>query len=85
MEVPKISSVKPALNKQLIVEFTNGQQKVYDCKPLLRREMFQLLNCEAFFRSVKVDPGGYGVVWNNEIDLSEYEIWVNGKDLPLAA
>lgn len=35
---------------------------------------------EAFFKSVKVDSGGYGVSWNDDIDLSEYELWVNGKE-----
>ena len=48
---------------------------------MLRLEMFQLLGNEAFFKSVKVDPGGYGVSWNDEVDLSEYELWVNGKEL----
>jgi hypothetical protein len=28
---------------------------------------------------VKVDPGGYWVSWNDEADLSEYELWVNGR------
>jgi hypothetical protein len=84
MNAPKILSVKPAENKQLFVLFANGLEKVYDCKPLLHQEMFQLLNNEAFFKTVKVDAGGYGVAWNDDIDLSEYELWVNGKDLPLA-
>ncbi|MCF2145869.1 hypothetical protein IQ276_005215 [Desmonostoc muscorum LEGE 12446] len=25
--------------------------------------------------------GGYGIVWNEEIDLSEYELWKNGVSL----
>jgi hypothetical protein len=58
--------------------------KMYFCTPLLHLEMFHLLNNEAFFRSVKVDMGGYGIVWNDDIDLSEYELWVNGEELPLA-
>jgi Protein of unknown function (DUF2442) len=34
-----------------------------------------------FFRSFKVDDGGYGIVWNDEIDLSEYELWKNGAEV----
>jgi len=30
---------------------------------------------------VKVDAGGYGISWNDDIDLSEYELWTNGKPI----
>ncbi|WP_044018806.1 DUF2442 domain-containing protein [Thermoanaerobacter italicus] len=36
-----------------------------------------------FFKAVKVDAGGYGVSWNSELDLSEYELWKNGKEIKL--
>jgi hypothetical protein len=36
----------------------------------------------AFFNAVRVDPGGYGVSWSDDIDLSEYELWTNGKTVP---
>ncbi|NLD36896.1 MAG: DUF2442 domain-containing protein [Desulfatiglans sp.] len=85
MKTPKIKTVNPMKNKQLLVKFENGVTRVYDCKPLLVKEMFRLLENEAFFKSVKVDSGGYGISWNDDIDLSEYEIWVNGKEYPLAA
>jgi hypothetical protein len=41
---------------------------------------FKALENEAFFRSVKVDSGGYGVSWDDAVDLSEYELWVNSKE-----
>jgi hypothetical protein len=25
--------------------------------------------------------GGYGISWNDEIDLSEYELWTNGAEV----
>ena len=40
---------------------------------------FQLIHNDAFFKSVKVDSGGYGISWNDDVDLSEYELWVNGE------
>lgn len=85
MKTPKIISVNPMKNKQLLVTFENGETRVYDCKPLLHKEMFRVLEIEAFFKSVKVDSGGYGISWSDDIDLSEYEIWANGKEQPLAA
>ncbi|NJO51460.1 MAG: DUF2442 domain-containing protein, partial [Leptolyngbyaceae cyanobacterium RM2_2_4] len=43
--------------------------------------MFSLLRQPAFFRNFKVEPGGYAIVWNEEIDISEYELWKNGVPL----
>ncbi|MGE5294245.1 MAG: DUF2442 domain-containing protein [Solirubrobacterales bacterium] len=79
MSAPKVESVKPLRGRRLLVRFANGVERVYDCTQLLHLTMFQPLNNEAFFKSVKVDAGGYGVSWSDDVDLSEYELWVNGK------
>jgi hypothetical protein len=84
MTSPKILSVQPLEGKKLLVKFVNGVEKIYDCAPLFRFEVFQLLNNEAFFKSVKVDAGGYGISWNDDVDLSEYELWTNGVELVTA-
>jgi hypothetical protein len=81
MSAPKIFSVQALENKKLRVNFVNGIEKIYDCSLLLGIEMFQLLKNEAFFKSVRVDPGGYGISWNDDADLSEYELWVNGVEV----
>jgi hypothetical protein len=85
MNTPRIVSVKPLENKRLWVKFESGVEKIYDCTPLLGLNMFQLLKTEAFFRSVRVDSGGYGVSWNDDADLSEYELWTNGVEAALAS
>jgi hypothetical protein len=84
MNAPKIQSVKPLENKRLLVKFENGLEKIYDCHQLLHREAFQSLDNEAFFKTVEVDLGGYGIVWNDDVDLSEYELWVNGKEFAIS-
>ncbi|MBU0512155.1 MAG: DUF2442 domain-containing protein [Chloroflexi bacterium] len=84
MDIPKILSVHPLESKELLVKFMNGAEKIYDCKQLLQLEAFQLLNNEAFFEVVQVDTGGYGISWNDGVDLSEYELWTNGVGLVLA-
>ena len=78
MNAPRIQAVRPLEGKRLLVRFVNGVQKVYDCNRIIQLERFQLLRTEAFFRAVRVDEGGYGISWNDEIDLSEYELWHNG-------
>lgn len=84
MDTPKIASVEAVENKRLLVKFVNGVEKIYDCTPLLNRDMFEVLKNEAFFKSVKVDSGGYGISWNDDTDLSEYELWTNGVEIAMA-
>lgn len=81
MTVPRIESVKPLNGRTLLVTFMNGVQKLYDCQKILRLDRFQLLRHKAFFNAVTVDPGGYGVSWNDEMDLSDYELWTNGVEV----
>lgn len=80
-QIPKIKNVFPKDNFQLLVTFDNNSQKEYDCNQILNRPEFKPLLNKAFFRSVKVDLGGYGISWNDDIDLSEYELWVNGAEI----
>ncbi len=80
MDIPKIKSVIPLEEKRLLVAFANGVQKIYDCNKLLHLDRFQPLKIGAFFKAVVVDRGGYGISWNEEVDLSEYELWTNGVE-----
>ena len=79
--IPRISQVYPQENKYLRVLFDNGVEKLYDCKPIIERFNFSPLANDAFFKQVHVDPGGFGVSWNADTDLSEYELWTNGAEV----
>uniref|UniRef100_UPI0040566904 DUF2442 domain-containing protein n=2 Tax=Candidatus Electrothrix sp. TaxID=2170559 RepID=UPI0040566904 len=79
MKYPKVQSVKTTDNYILIVEFDNHETKQYDVTPLLEKEMFSPLKNNALFKSVRVEQGGWAVSWNDEIDLSEFELWKHGK------
>lgn len=81
MNAPRIKAVIPLRDRYLLVTFVNGTQKIYDCQGVLQLERFRLLNHEAFFKAVTVDPGGYGISWNDDMDLSEYELWYNGVEV----
>ena len=78
---PRIETVRPIGRARLLIRFRNGEERTYDCEPLLARSQFSLLADPAFFRAVHVDAGGYGVSWNDDIDLSEYELWTNGEQI----
>ena len=85
MGTPRIKAVEPLEEKLLLVTFDNEVRKIYDCRDILKLERFQLLHHDAFFKAVKVDAGGYGVSWNDDMDLSEYELWTNGVELERSA
>jgi hypothetical protein len=45
-----------------------------------KHEPFQSFKLtHGLFEQVKVDGGGYGVYWNDEIDIGCNELYVNGK------
>ena len=46
-----------------------------------RFSAFKLLKDESLFRSVEVDQGGYGIIWNDDLDLSCDELWENGAEV----
>ena len=82
MIYPRIQSAKAVDSHTLVIEFNNKQKKKYDITPLLERDMFAPLKNPALFKAVQVEQGGYAVVWNSNIDISEYELWTHGQTMP---
>ena len=79
----KIKEVKVLDNFKLQVSFDDKTVKIYDIVPLFNKwNVFEALrDNKDLFCSVKVDAGGYGISWNDEIDLSCNELWENGASL----
>lgn len=79
----KIKSVTPEKNYRLLVQFSEGTTKQYDVLHLFGKwPAFQeLKDTPGLFRCVHVDTGGYGISWNDEIDLECEELWNNGKTI----
>lgn len=76
----KIKNVTALPEYKLRVRFTEGITKIYDVKPLFKKiPIFaDLKNRNCDFCRVFVDVGGYGVVWNDYLDISCDELWENG-------
>lgn len=81
MDIPRIQDAKASDTYRLTITFTNGKRKRYDVTPLLKREMFAPLKNYAYFKNVQIEPGGYAVVWDANMDISEYELWKNGEEM----
>ena len=79
----KIKNVAALPDHRLSVQFSEGVTKIYDVKPLFDRlPVFAALKDDAqTFYSVSVDVGGYGIVWNDELDLSCDELWEHGTQV----
>lgn len=79
----KVKSVMPKREFVLLVQFESGITKYYDIKPLFDKwKVFNnLKSMPELYNQVKVDLGGYGVSWNDEIDLSCDELWENGIEV----
>lgn len=78
----KVKDVAALPGMMLSVQFANGTTKLYDVKPLTARfPVFTTLEDERLFGSVEVDQGGYGIVWNDDLDLSCDELWNNGVEV----
>ena len=77
----KIKSVSALPEYKLSIEFSEEVTKIYDVKPLFKRiPLFSELERHSeLFASVSVDVGGYGIVWNDDLDISSDELWENGN------
>ncbi len=77
----KVKAVSALADWRLSVQFAEGVTKIYHVSPLFNKwAPFQAMagNPEIFFR-VEVGAGGYGVVWNDDLDLSCDELFENGQ------
>lgn len=76
----KIKSVLPLDDYILEVNFIEGCKKKYDVKPLIGKiPYFTDLKENNLFSKATVSPGGYAVIWSDEVDLSCNELWDNGS------
>ncbi len=76
----KVKAVTALPDYRLSVQFAEGVTKLYDVKPLFDKwAAFKVLHDHPeLFISVDVDIGGYGIIWNDDLDLSCDELFVNG-------
>ena len=75
----KVKNVKPLPDYSLLIDFETGECKQYNMKPLFKKwDVFKSLqNINGLFEQVRVDTGGFGISWNDELDLSCNELYLN--------
>ena len=79
----KIVTVKPMENFVLLVGFQNGVEKTYDMRTLYPIfPQFKVFEDNIdLFNQVQVDMGGYGISWNDDLDLDAEDIWEDGIEI----
>ncbi|MBP3441276.1 MAG: DUF2442 domain-containing protein, partial [Clostridia bacterium] len=79
----KVKNVNALPDYKLSVQFCEGVTKIYDVASLFEKYSFflPLKDSPELFSSVAVDQGGYGIIWNDDIDISCDELWENGEEI----
>lgn len=76
----RIQSVKPSGKSTFDAVFCNGEIRRFDVASLMDRwpEFRALQDTPGLFECVHVEPGGYGVSWNDQLDLECEDVWEFG-------
>ncbi len=76
----RIQKIRPLENFELLATFQNGIEKRYDVKQLYKAfpQLREVEKVSELFEQVQVDAGGYGISWNDNLDIDAEEIWENG-------
>lgn len=80
MEFRKIRKLIPLKNYLILALFDDGEWRKYDLKPLMEKyPQFRKLEDESLHLSAKIDLDGFGIAWNEELDLSAQSIYLDGE------
>lgn len=76
----RIQAVTAKENFIIEALFYGGEIKQYDIKPLfdIFPQFLAFVTVQNLFNQVAVEAGGYGISWNDELDLDAETIWEDG-------
>lgn len=64
----------------LLAGFSDGEWRKFDLKPLMEKyPPFQQLKDETLYKQARIDIGGFGIVWSDEVDLSAEGVYIGGE------
>lgn len=76
---PKAIAVKPQPDYMLLVDFDNGERRLFDVKPYLAGSWFGKLKDPSIFNSIHI--GGLSVEWADGQDISPDDLYY--KSVPI--
>ncbi len=72
-----VKDVKPLKDYKLLLDFENGERKIFDISPYLEIGAFKTLRDEKLFNSVKVSFDT--IEWDNHLDLDPEILYSKSK------
>ena len=75
---PKAISVKPLDDYKLLLEFDNGEKRIFDVKPYLEFKAFEEVKKESIFKTVRIS--GLSIEWSNGADICPDELYNNSVE-----
>ena len=78
----KITSLVALDDYILLLGFSNGEFKKFDLKPLMKKypPFKDLETIPNLYKQVKIDIGGYGIIWNDYLDLDGTGLYEKGEE-----
>ena len=59
----------------------DGITKEVDMLEKLNDKFYFDIKDKNLFEKVQIDTGGYGISWNDDVDMSEFELWNIGNEI----
>lgn len=72
---PRLVNVEPVGHLKLRLTYETGEVKMFDVSPYANGPWFGELKEDAYFRTVRMLPGGTGIEWNNGQDIAPHELY----------
>lgn len=75
----KVTNVKPLADMMLLLTFSNGAVKIFDCSELVKQPAFKKIEDDDIFKNIAIIDGI--VTWDDEnIDIAPETMYVDGFD-----
>lgn len=73
MPEPKVKSVSPLENYEILIEYETGEKKIFDVKPYIKGNWYGKLKDKNKFKTVH--PRGRTVEWADGQDIAPHELY----------
>lgn len=72
---PRLKEVAPLDTLKLRLVYETGEVKVFDVAPYVKGSWYGELKDNAYFKTVRLLPGGTGIEWGNGQDIAPHELY----------
>lgn len=76
---PAVKTVKPLAGYRLLLEFSNGEEKIFDITPYLNTGKFTELRDVSLFNTVSVKFDS--IEWANQLDIDPEFLYANSINI----